>query len=106
MRLGRKVTEDPSFTRLSVIPDACHGCPHREDCHGGCASRRALKNKLGSADEFCPIVRGRSVSIAAHLIEASRISSKASSACTTILRPRNGPSAQAGTSGPGLIGAS
>lgn len=89
-RLGPGMVEHPTFTGLRQVPSACSGCPHVDTCHGGCASRRALRGSLDGADPYCPILRGKAlpkldVRLAEHSAEGPP--PKASSACTTIIRP-------------------
>jgi hypothetical protein len=48
-----------------------------------------LKGGLDRPDEFCPIVRRKRVDLRARLEEGGSVLPKASSACTTILRPRD-----------------
>ena len=40
------------------MPEACEPCRFVESCAGGCASRRALRDRLDEPDEYCPVVRG------------------------------------------------
>jgi radical SAM protein with 4Fe4S-binding SPASM domain len=94
-RLGGRVVDEPSFRSLRLVPTACAPCVHVEACGGGCASRRALKGGLDRPDEYCPIARGDTLRIEALVASLGRAMAKASSACTTIVRPRNRSPARA-----------
>jgi radical SAM protein with 4Fe4S-binding SPASM domain len=85
--LGADVVGHPSFQALRRVPDVCRGCAHVDTCGGGCPSRRLLRGGLDRPDEYCPFVRGEAVTIPARLRE-EREMPKATSSCTTILRPR------------------
>lgn len=91
VRLGAGVLDTSAFA-APPIPDVCQPCPARDDCRGGCGSRRALRGALADADFYCPLPRGKkAVSLPLHRAEAGRsLSTKASSACTTIFRARRG----------------
>ena len=58
-RLGNRVVEDPSFLNARQIPAGASTCP----CQGGCASRRALNQRLDAHDDYCPWVRGESLKL-------------------------------------------
>jgi MoaA/NifB/PqqE/SkfB family radical SAM enzyme len=58
-RLGNRVVEDPSFFNARQIPAGASTCP----CQGGCASRRALNQRLDSHDDYCPWVRGEDLNL-------------------------------------------
>ena len=88
-RLGDGVLGTTAFAS-PPIPDACQPCPARDDCRGGCGSRRALRGALLEADFYCPLPRGKTVSLPIYAATAGRPLSKASSACTTIFRARTG----------------
>jgi radical SAM protein with 4Fe4S-binding SPASM domain len=88
VRLGPRVVEEPSFTRLATVPTSCAACPHVATCGGGCASRRLLKGGLDRPDEYCPIVRNETVDLRAKTADLGRTPPKASSACTTIVKLR------------------
>jgi radical SAM protein with 4Fe4S-binding SPASM domain len=90
-RLGPKVVEHSSFRALAVVPDACNGCAFVATCGGGCPSRRVLRGGLDRPDEYCPFVRGLAPPALRPVFSAAtgELAPKASSACTTIVRPRD-----------------
>jgi radical SAM protein with 4Fe4S-binding SPASM domain len=90
-RLGAGVLDTGAFA-APPIPDVCEPCPARDDCRGGCGSRRALRGNLAEPDFYCPLPRGKhKVSLQIRSAEQDRgPSTKASSACTTIFRARTG----------------
>jgi radical SAM protein with 4Fe4S-binding SPASM domain len=88
VRLGERVVETPAFRALATVPDACRACAHVEACAGGCASRRMLRGGLDRPDELCPIVRGDDVGLRAKFAPGARLTPKASSACTVVVRAR------------------
>lgn len=90
VKLGPKVIDTPQFAP-PPLPDVCRGCPAREDCRGGCGSRRALRGSFADADVYCPFLRGDTVTLPLLQSELGRSLSKASSACTTIFRARVTP---------------
>ncbi len=85
--LRATVIDHPSFRSLRQVPEACRSCPHLDTCGGGCPSRRLLRGGLDLPDEYCPFVRGAPLRLEAELLRG-RDMPKASSACTTIVRPR------------------
>jgi radical SAM protein with 4Fe4S-binding SPASM domain len=88
-RLGPAIVEQSSFRRLAVVPDECRSCSHVATCGGGCPSRRTLRGDMNRGDEFCPILKGRELSLRATPAAFGRTPPKASSACTTIVRARS-----------------
>jgi radical SAM protein with 4Fe4S-binding SPASM domain len=89
-RLGAAIVEDASFRALDVIPNTCKACPQVATCRGGCASRRALRGGLEGYDQYCPFLLEREVPSLSKTDAASGEGApppKASSACTTIIRP-------------------
>jgi radical SAM protein with 4Fe4S-binding SPASM domain len=87
MRDGAALTDSPEWRRLRTVPAACRACPLVATCQGGCASRRLLRGALDEPDEFCPIVRGDTLTLD-WARAAGRDLPKAGSACTTIVVPR------------------
>jgi radical SAM protein with 4Fe4S-binding SPASM domain len=86
--LGTSILTTSQFTE-PAIPAACDACPQRESCRGGCGSRRALRGNVNEADTYCPILRGKSVTLPLFQSRESRVLPKASSACTTIFKGRS-----------------
>ena len=80
------VATDP-FAAVRALPEPCRGCAYEESCHGGCAGRRRLMERLDQVDPYCPIARGeiRPLSI---VMAPSRELPKLESACTTIVQAR------------------
>lgn len=74
------------FERVRTIPEVCRGCPFVSTCQGGCAGRRELAGGVALPDPYCPLVRGRTVSLDWALAE-HRDLLKTGSACTTVLGP-------------------
>jgi radical SAM protein with 4Fe4S-binding SPASM domain len=81
---GPAITESSEWQRIRTVPAACRGCGFVDTCRGGCASRRALRGRLDEPDEYCPVIRGDTVTLA-WARAAGRDLPKAGSACTTIV---------------------
>jgi radical SAM protein with 4Fe4S-binding SPASM domain len=79
------VFESPYFKQTHHIPRFCFKCEHVDNCGGGCAARRKLRNRFDQPDEFCPIYRGKSIKIGGRLSSASK-PLRTGSICTTIVR--------------------
>jgi radical SAM protein with 4Fe4S-binding SPASM domain len=79
------VFESPDFRQTHQIPRFCLNCRHVDNCGGGCAARRKLRNRFDQPDEFCPIYRGQSIKIGGRLSAASK-PLRTDSICTTIVR--------------------
>lgn len=78
--LGSKVIEDGSFETARRIPPSAATCP----CQGGCASRRALNNRLDAHDDYCPWVRGEEIHLDWRPAPARDLM-RAGNVCTTIV---------------------
>lgn len=92
-RRGEEVWSSRTFLAARTLPAACAGCEFAESCAGGCASRRALRDRLDQPDEYCPVVRGDLPRIRAmlrHTLADPEDVPKAGNACTTVLRTRAG----------------
>lgn len=86
--LGGAIADHPSFRAHEVVPRACEGCPELATCSGGCPSRRALRGALDQPDAYCPFVRGAPLPLERRArAHDEALPPKASSACTTIIRP-------------------
>jgi radical SAM protein with 4Fe4S-binding SPASM domain len=83
-RLGADVVASAAFAELDALPEACRDCPLVDVCHGGCASRRALRGGLHLRDEFCPFVNGRPLPDLSVHRGGARDFPKAASACTSV----------------------
>lgn len=81
------VLQSEVFQQVRTVPEACRGCQYVETCGGGCASRRALRGRLGEPDEYCPIIRGDDVTLEYHPAPGADLP-KVGSACTTIVTAR------------------
>jgi radical SAM protein with 4Fe4S-binding SPASM domain len=80
------VFESPYFKRTHQTPHFCLTCEYVQNCGGGCAARRKLRNCFNEPDEFCPIFRGKSIKIDGRLSSADK-PLRTGSICTTIVRP-------------------
>lgn len=78
--LGSEVIEGGSFEAARRLPTIAAGCP----CQGGCASRRALNNRLDAHDDYCPWSRGEEIQINWRPAPARDLM-RASNVCTTIV---------------------
>ncbi|MDP8926233.1 MAG: radical SAM protein [Actinomycetota bacterium] len=79
------------FEKSRQVPEACKPCRYVESCAGGCASRRALRNKLDEPDEYCPVVRGedevrRIQEMLRYTLSNPEDVPKAGNACTTVIK--------------------
>lgn len=84
------VWESREFVRARHLPEACRSCRFVESCAGGCASRRALRDRLKEPDEYCPVVRGegevqRIQAMLRYNLGAPADIPKAGNACTTVI---------------------
>lgn len=87
----RDVWESREFRKARQVPEACEPCRFVESCAGGCASRRALRDKLDEPDEYCPVMRGGDKEVR-RIREMLRVVKsdpsdvpKAGNACTTVI---------------------
>ncbi len=84
------VWETRAFVRARQVPEPCRACRYVASCAGGCASRRALRNRLHEPDEYCPVVRGEDELRRIQALLRYRVSDpadvpKAGNACTTVI---------------------
>lgn len=84
---GSGIVETAPFAAARALPEPCRGCAHEDSCHGGCAGRRRLMERLDQVDPYCPIVRGESRPFAISMAPARELP-KLESACTTIVQAR------------------
>lgn len=84
---GSGIVETAPFAAARALPEPCRGCAHEDACHGGCAGRRRLMERLDQVDPYCPIVRGESRPLAISMAAARELP-KLESACTTIVQAR------------------
>ncbi|GJD44847.1 Putative mycofactocin radical SAM maturase MftC [Methylobacterium cerastii] len=84
---GSGIVETAPFAAARALPEPCRGCAHEDSCHGGCAGRRRLMDRLDQVDPYCPIVRGESRPLAITMAPARELP-KLESACTTIVQAR------------------
>lgn len=84
---GSGIVETAPFAAARALPEPCRGCAHEDSCHGGCAGRRRLMERLDQVDPYCPIVRGESRPLAISMAPARELP-KLESACTTIVQAR------------------
>ncbi|KQQ45246.1 radical SAM protein [Methylobacterium sp. Leaf125] len=84
---GSGIVETAPFAAARALPEICRGCAHEDSCHGGCAGRRRLMERLDQVDPYCPIVRGESRPLAISMAPARELP-KLESACTTIVQAR------------------
>ncbi len=95
----RNVWEQREFEKSRHVPTACGPCRFVESCAGGCASRRALRNKLDEPDEYCPVVRGgeeevsRIQEMLRYTLSNPEDVPKAGNACTTVIKAAERPPA-------------
>ncbi len=80
------IFETPLFKQTHHRPYFCRNCEHLNNCGGGCAARRKLRNRFDEPDEFCPIFRGKRIDIEGRLSSAAK-PLRTGSICTTIVRP-------------------
>jgi radical SAM protein with 4Fe4S-binding SPASM domain len=87
----RDIWQQREFEKSRQLPQACEPCDFVESCAGGCASRRALRNKLDGPDEYCPVVRGgddevqRIQELLRYTLSDPEDVPKAGNACTTVI---------------------
>jgi radical SAM protein with 4Fe4S-binding SPASM domain len=80
------VLASPQFVRVREVPDACRGCAFVSVCHGGCAGRREMAGGVERPDPYCPLVRGKRVTLDWARAEGGELL-KTGSACTTVFAP-------------------
>ncbi|MGD8491971.1 MAG: radical SAM protein [Desulfobacterales bacterium] len=73
------------FKQTHQTPPFCLTCMHIQNCGGGCAARRKLRNRYDEPDEFCPVYNDRPIQIDGRLSAASK-PLRTGSICTTIVR--------------------
>ena len=83
LHAGEAILETAPFEAARRLPNPCRGCTFEAPCHGGCAGRRHLLNRLDQPDPYCPVVRGDMRRLAIRMA-ADRDLPKLESACTTI----------------------
>ncbi len=88
---GKSVWDRREMERARHLPTACRSCRFAETCAGGCASRRALRDRLDESDEYCPVVRGEEEVARIQTMLGYRLSDpedvpKAGNACTTVVK--------------------
>ncbi|MGW8303462.1 MAG: radical SAM protein [Desulfobacterales bacterium] len=79
------VFESPYFRQTHLTPQFCLKCEHVQNCGGGCAARRKLRNHLNEPDEYCPIFKGKRIKLNGQLSSAAK-PIRSGSICTTIVR--------------------
>ncbi len=79
------VFESPYFRQTHQTPPFCLKCEHVQNCGGGCAARRKLRNHYNEPDEFCPIFKGKHIKLDGQLSSAAK-PIRTGSICTTIVR--------------------
>ena len=79
------VFESPYFRQTHQTPPFCLKCEHVQNCGGGCAARRKLRNHFNEPDEFCPIFKGKRIRLDGQLSAAAK-PIRTDSICTTIVR--------------------
>jgi radical SAM protein with 4Fe4S-binding SPASM domain len=95
----RNVWDTREFEKSRHLPQACEPCRFAESCAGGCASRRALRDKLDEPDEYCPVVRGgeeevsRIQEMLRYTLSDPEDVPKAGNACTTVIKTAERPPA-------------
>ncbi len=88
----RNIWDQREFEKSRHLPQACEPCRFAESCAGGCASRRALRNRLDEPDEYCPVVRGgeeevrRIQEMLRYTLSNPEDVPKAGNACTTVIK--------------------
>ncbi len=85
VQIKETVFQSPAFRRPRIMPDFCRGCGHASTCGGGCAARRMLRGQLAGPDEYCPIFRGKPVTLRGNFSSAEK-PLRTGSICTTIVR--------------------
>ncbi len=95
----RNIWDQHEFEKSRLLPQACESCRFAESCAGGCASRRALRNRLDEPDEYCPVVRGgeeevgRIREMLRYTLSNPEDVPKAGNACTTVIKTAERPPA-------------
>ena len=87
LELGGDIIGTEPFAAARSLPAACAGCAYQAPCHGGCAGRRRLLDKLDQPDPYCPVMRGEDRRLQIRMAP-SREMPKLESACTTIVMAR------------------
>lgn len=87
LEAGEAITGTAPFKAARALPEPCRGCAYEAPCHGGCAGRRRLMDRLDEPDPYCPIIRGETRPLAITRAE-TRDLPKLESACTTIVQAR------------------
>ncbi|MFL6936837.1 MAG: radical SAM/SPASM domain-containing protein [Xanthobacteraceae bacterium] len=88
LHAGEAIVDTTPFEAARRLPNPCRGCAFEAPCHGGCAGRRHLLNRLDQPDPYCPVVRGDMRRLAIRMA-AARDLPKLESACTTIVIARD-----------------
>lgn len=88
-RLRQTVFDSPYFRQAHQIPHFCLNCEYVQNCGGGCAARRRLRNRFDEPDEFCPIFSGKHIWLDGQPSLAAK-PTRTGSICTTIVRFRQG----------------
>jgi len=78
--LGEGVLNEDAFRTARIDPPLASDCA----CQGGCASRRALNRMLDAHDDFCPWVRGDTISLEWKPAPAKDLM-RSGNVCTTIV---------------------
>ena len=73
------------FRQTHSVPSFCSACEHVQNCGGGCAARRKLRNRFDMPDEFCPIFSDKPIRLDGRLSSATK-PTRTNSICTTITR--------------------
>jgi len=95
----KSIWDTREFEKSRHVPTACEPCRFVESCAGGCASRRALRDKLDEPDEYCPVVRGgdeevtRIQEMLRYTLSDPEDVPKAGNACTTVIKSAERPPA-------------
>jgi radical SAM protein with 4Fe4S-binding SPASM domain len=88
LHAGEAFIDTEPFEKARVLPPGCRGCVFEAPCHGGCAGRRRLLNRLDQPDPYCPVVRGDARRLSVRMA-ATRELPMLESACTTIVVARD-----------------
>jgi radical SAM protein with 4Fe4S-binding SPASM domain len=89
---GTSIWDQREFEKSRQVPKTCESCRFVKSCAGGCASRRALRNRLDEPDEYCPVVRGgeeevlRIQDLLRYTLSDPEDIPKAGNACTTVIK--------------------
>ena len=79
------VFDSPYFQQTHQTPQFCLTCEHVDNCGGGCAARRKLRNRFDEPDEFCPIFRNKPIRLTGRLSSATK-PTRTGTICTTIIK--------------------